>query len=60
MGGSEHLSMADIMGRLVNKAFHDYDTNVQKMVQKQMMHAAVLLDRGYPGGRVDACLSCCM
>ena len=50
MGGTEHLGMHDIMGRLVAKAFQEYDVAVQKWVRAQMMLASVLWHIESEGG----------
>ena len=50
MGGSEHLSMQDIMGRLVSRAFHEYDAALQRVVKAHMLLASVLWHAGAEGG----------
>lgn len=49
MGGSEHLSMTDILGRLVLRAFRDYDNALQRSMKARMMLAAVLWRSGLRG-----------
>ena len=49
MGGSERLSMLDIMARLVGRAFHDYDAALQRVIKAHMMLAAVLWHLGLEG-----------
>ncbi|KAK9805422.1 hypothetical protein WJX73_004034 [Symbiochloris irregularis] len=46
MGGSEHLSMTDVLGRLALRAFRDYDSVLQRSVKARMMLAAVLWNSG--------------
>ena len=58
MGGSKHLGMADIMGRLVMRAFHDYDGALQRLVKARVTHAAVLLTFGKPGALLGRWRSC--